>query len=208
MGIQWYKKTFLIAVISTVLWILPAEGQTTASHEYKVKSVFIYRFINFVEGWKFETKGNEDSNEAITIGIMGEDPFEDAFEPLKDRHIKGRKVTIKYFNGFSEQKSLEGKSATYPDLDDIKGCDVIFVCPSEKNHIDNILNPIRNESILTIADTQGFLEKGGIINFIIDKNKVKFDINTAGAKRAKLTLRAKLLRLAKRVIEEDDVKEE
>jgi hypothetical protein len=82
---------------------------------------------------------------------------------------------------------------------------VLLLCPSEQRHIRNTLDPIRTESILTIADTEGSLEKGGIINFVIEKNKIRFEINTAAAKRAGLTIRSKLLRLATRLIAEDDV---
>ena len=81
------------------------------------------------------------------------------------------------------------------------------MCSSERQYINEILEPIRNERILTIADTKGFLEKGGIINFIIEKSKVRFEINVEGARRAKLTIRSKLLRLATRVIMKDEVED-
>ncbi len=53
---------------------------------------------------------------------------------------------------------------------------------------------------------QGFLESGGIINFVMEEKKVRFEINMTAAKSAKLKIRSQLLRLAKRVIGEDSDK--
>ena len=50
--------------------------------------------------------------------------------------------------------------------------------------------------MLTVADTEGFLEAGGIVNFVTEESNIRFEINTAAAKRAKLAIRSKLLRLA------------
>lgn len=191
------------------LFTSPADAQQTPTYEYRVKAAFMFNFIKFIDGWKFQKEASEDngndanSNKPIVIGIIGEDPFKDAFEPLKDRLVKNRKVTIKYLKGFSVLKKQDQQITIHPDIEEIRKCDLIFICSSEEQYIDNILGPIRNESILTVADTQGFLEKGCIINFIIEKHKVYFEFNATSAKRANLTIRSKLLRLAKRVIEKD-----
>jgi hypothetical protein len=185
-----------------------AYGESEASNEYKIKAVYIFQFINFIEGWEFQKEGNKNNNEPIVIGIIGKSPFDDAFEPLMEKTIQDRKIFIKYFIGFSELNNTDKKDMPHPDLEQIKGCNVLFVCSSEKNYITDILSSIRNDTILTVADMPNFLEKGGIINFILEKNKVLFNINTAAAKRAKLTIRAKLLRLAKKVIETDQIEEQ
>ena len=211
-----YKHAAVIAtltVIYTVSCITPVLAQSEFPHEYKIKAAFMFNFVKFIDGWKFEHDAGKDNindknnNKPIVLGIIGEDPFREAFEPLKDRQVKDRKVIIKYFKGFSDLKKQDEEITLHPDIEDIKQCDLVFICSSEELYIDNILDPIRNESILTLADTQGFLEKGGIINFIIEKNKVYFEINANAAKRANLTIRSKLLRLAKRVIEKDVVEE-
>jgi len=170
----------------------------------------MYQFVNFVDGWKFqqETDGSNGSGEKIILlGIIGKDQFGDAFKPLMDKTVKDRRIRVKRFEGFSILKSQDKKVTVHPDVNEIKKCDLLFVCSSEQKYIDEILGPIRNERILTIADTEDFLEKGGIINFIIEKSRVRFEINIDGAKRAKMTIRSKLLRLATQIIMEDEVKD-
>jgi hypothetical protein len=58
-----------------------------------------------------------------------------------------------------------------------------------------------------VGEMPGFLEAGGIMNFLMEDNKVRFEVNAAAAKHAKLKIRSQLLRLAKRVIEEKDAPE-
>ena len=169
--------------------------------------------MKFIDGWKFQKgpDGNDgesgESDKSIILGIIGKDPFQDAFVLLKDNKAKNRKFIVKYFKGFSEFSDGDEKAALHPEIENIKTSDILFICSSERRYVRNILEPIRKENILTIADTQDFLEKGVIINFTLEKNKVRFEINTAGAERANLIIRSKLLRLAERIIMKDDVVE-
>lgn len=200
----------MLIIICTMPCVSPAGGNSASSHEYQLKAAFMFQFVNFVDGWKFqqETDGNKEDNEKIILlGIIGEDPFRDAFKLLLNKTVKDRKITIKRFEGLSKLRSQGKEVSLHPEIEQIKKCDLIFVCSSEKSYIDEILTPIRKERILTVADTDGFLKKGGVINFIIEKSKVRFEINIAAAKRANMTIRSKLLRLAKEIIMEDEVEE-
>ena len=199
-----------LAVICIFSSMSTAASGSASSYEYRVKATFIYQFINFIDGWKFEQeKGEEKENQEKTIllGVIGKDPFGDAFKPLMDKTVKDRKIEVRRFDGFSKLKSQDKDVTVHPEINQIKKCDLLFVCSSERQYINEILEPIRNERILTIADTKGFLEKGGIINFVIEKSKVRFEINVVGAKRAKMTIRSKLLRLATHIIMEDEVED-
>jgi hypothetical protein len=174
---------------------LAAETQTGSevNREYQVKAAFLYNFIKFVD-WPEETS---DTNKPIIIGIIGKDSFGDAFEPIKDKPVKDRKVIIKRFEGLSQMD----KSGKHPQTEAIRECDLLFICSSEKGKLKETLDLLKDRSVLTIADMPGFLEAGGIVNFVIEENKVGFEINVAAAENAKLKIRSQLLRLAKRVVE-------
>lgn len=186
-------------------------AETTSTREYQLKAAFLYNFLMFVENERFDRPDDDDadddaadSNHPILIGILGKDPFADAFDPLKDRDVRDRQVVVRRLKGFGELADAEGRvPKEHPQLDRLKRCHVLFICSSERQHLAKILKPIRKESILTVADTPGFLEAGGIINFVIEDKKVHFEINTAAARRARLQFRSKLLRLATRLVETD-----
>jgi hypothetical protein len=204
-------KAALVAYLLLLLAIPQVWAEETPYKEYEIKAAFMYQFVNFIDGWRFQQESEDgkkedtDSKSPIVIGVIGKSPFQNAFIPLKDKQVKGRNVKVIYFKGYSELNNSGEKVTLHPRIEAIKRCDVLFLCSSEWYHIDNILNQVRYKRILTIADMPGFLEKGGIINFVVENNMVCFEVNTTGAKRAKLEIRSKLLRLAKRIINKDNV---
>lgn len=189
-------KAYIFVVLAPALLVLPivpkARADTAPNKEQQIKAAFIYNFIKFVD-WPKEKMA--DSNEPITIGIIGKDPFGKAFEPIKKKQVKGKKVVIKRFKGFEELKQSSEQ------IEAIRKCHLLFICSSKKN-LKEVINSVKDHSVLTVADIKGFLESGGIINFLIEDKKVRFEINNTAAKQAKLKIRSKLLRLAKRVIPE------
>jgi len=207
MRIRGSTAAIAMLAICIVLCIRPVGAQSTFPHEYRIKAAFLYEVVKFMNGWKFqqETEANSDQR-PIIIGIIGTDPFLDAFGPLKAKRVRKRKVVIRYFKGFSDLRAQGNRSTLHPDIEDIRKCDLLFISSSEQQYTDTILGPIRYDCMLTVADMPGFLERGGIFNFVTEKHKVRFEINTAGAQRARLTIRSQLLRLATRVIDEDGIK--
>jgi len=197
-------RAYIFVVVVLVLFVGPqAWADSTASREYQVKAAFLYNFIKFVD-WPKEKVA--DPNAPLVIGIIGKDPFENAFEPLQEKEARDRKVVIQRFEGFVEleKSGKKKKDQPHPKSQDIQKCHLLFICPSESERIADIIASVKGHSVLTVADTQGFLESGGIINFIMEEQKVRFEINVTNARRAKLQIRSQLLRLAKRVIDEKD----
>ena len=189
-------KTHILTVIVMTLLVVPTVSQvraeTTSSREYQVKAAFLYSFISFVN-WP-EDKQAED-NKRITIGIIGNDPFGKAFEPIKDKQVKGKDVVIKRF------KTIQELNKSSEETEAIKKCHLLYICPSEKDELQKIINLVMSHNILTVGDTNSFLESGGMINFLMEDKKVRFEINNNAAEQAELKIRSKLLRLAKRVIQ-------
>jgi len=183
-----------------------ARADSATNPEYQLKAAFLYNFVMFIDGDRFDRGSDEkktpDPNEPIVMGIVGADPFGKAFDPLKDRTIRHRRVVVRRFKGLEEFADADGNTPRqHPQLEALKASHVLFVCASERQYVHRILHPIHTLGILTVADTPGFLEAGGMINFVIAKKKVRFEINKAAAERARLQIRSRLLRLAKRVVE-------
>ena len=203
-------KVYILVVLAAALLLVPLTAKVCAesasAYEYQIKAAFLYNFIQFVD-WPEEESA--DSNEPITIGIIGKDPFGDAFEPIKDKKVKGRSVIIERFKGFEElKKSAEkDKSELGREIEMLTKCHLLFICSSEQEHLKEIINSVRDHNVLTVGEMEGFLESGGIINWFVEEKKIRFEINTAAAERAKLEIRSQLLRLAKRIVKEDAAQE-
>lgn len=193
-------KTYIFVIIVFSMFACPQTLADSASaREYQLKAAFLYNFIMFID-WP-EEKMSADG-QPITIGVIGKDPFESAFEPIKDKQAKDRKVIVKRFKGLEDLKK-SGPDAMNKELEEIRKCQLLFICSSEKSALKEIINLVNGYNILTVGDMQGFLESGGgIINFVMEDDKIRFEINAVAAVQAKLEIRSQLLRLAKRVIED------
>ena len=82
----------------------------------------------------------------------------------------------------------------------------MVLCRCGSTPIDNsaeIIDILKNSAVLTVGEREDFLENGGNINFLVEKKKVRFEINLASVKRNNLKIRSKLVKLAKRVVKEE-----
>jgi hypothetical protein len=189
-----------------LLLILPVAGICYALtdeqiNEYRLKAAFMYNFIKFVD-WPSKAV---DSNE-ITIGIVGKEPLLSLFESLKERKVKNKTVLIKQFPSFEEIKKTSKKRNKPFDeqIASIQKCNLLFLCSSETPYVRDILSRLKDKNILTVGESENFLNEGGIINFVIEDKKVRFDINLDASDKAKLKISSQLLQLAKKVVKAKD----
>jgi len=193
MRIRTYILLFVVSFLFVAPTTLKAQMESASEQEYRIKAAFLYNFINFVD-WPEEKVTDTNS---INICVIGRDPFGKAFEPLKNKQAKGKKVLIKRFVSFKESEKSGNQ------IEAIRKCHLLFVCNSEKEQLRKIINIVKDHSVLLVGDMNDFLESGGIVNFVIEDKRTRFEINNNAAKQAKLNIRSKLLRLAKKVIEEE-----
>jgi hypothetical protein len=191
-------KIYIFVFLFLALFIAPkAHADSTSAREYQVKAAFLYNFIMFVD-WPDEKM--PAANEPIIIGIIGKDPFGNAFDPVKDKQAKDRKVVVKRFKGFEDLKK-SGEAEFNKQIEAVKKCHLLFICPSEEKVVRDITNLVKDNNILIVGDMPKFLELGGgIVNFVLEEQKVRFEVDTNAAKQAGLKIRSQLLRLATRVV--------
>jgi len=155
----------------------------TSMAEYQVKALFLCNFIKYVN-WPAEATPGPTS--PIVIGILGEDNFNDSLtHAVAGKNFNGRAIIIKHLSAG----------------DDPNGCAILFVSASENLHLVEILNKVGTLPILTVGEDESFLQKGGIINFMLRDGKIHLAINLVGAQKANLQISSKLLSVA------DSVKE-
>ena len=75
-------------------------------------------------------------------------------------------------------------------------CHVLFISVSDKRHVAQSLAQLRDMPVLTVSEIGGFTQAGGMIEFVFDEDRVRFDINRDAALRAKLRIDARLLAVA------------
>ncbi len=176
-------RFILSGVWFTVFALLLLDGwnlaaQPPVSKEYQVKAVFLFNFSQFVD---WPTNAFPEKQTPLVIGVLGENPF----GAYLDEIVRGETVN-------NHPLLIEH----YSRLEDIKRCQILFVSRSETRQLDLILENLKGRSILTVGDIEGFAKRGGMIQFVTKKNKIRLQINLEAAKAAGLTISSKLLRLA------------
>jgi hypothetical protein len=166
-----------IAVIAAFAVVGAAE--TSPLTEYQIKAAFLYNFAKFVE---WPATALRDPRAPVIVGVLGEDPFgEDLDDTLSDKVVGGRQLVVKRFGR----------------LRDVGASHILFISSSERGRLPEILRALQHMSILTVGETEEFARLGGVVNFLLEDNKVRFEVNVDAAERAGLKVSSKLLRLAR-----------
>ncbi len=155
-------------------------AENAMEREYEIKAAYIYNFINYID---WPDNAFPASGGTITIGIVGQSPFAAALNTLNGKQVKGRTLALKQVT----------------DIKDLDQCQIVFINSSEKSRLPELLGKLKDSRVLTVSEIDGFAQQGGIINFISEHNKVRFEINPDAAHRLGLNISSELLKLAKLV---------
>jgi uncharacterized protein DUF4154 len=173
---------FLQAALLCLVSAGAGSAQTSPSSEYQVKAAFLYHFSQFVD-WPEGTFKAADS--PVRYCTIGEDPFHGALDAsLSEKTIGARPLQVIHFK----------------QAQDFRGCQILFIGAGEKKLVGTVLASLRGTPVLTVGESQDFVQDGGMIGFLLEENKIRFEVNLDAAEHAKLKLSSRLLALAKRVI--------
>jgi hypothetical protein len=83
---------------------------------------------------------------------------------------------------------------------DAKSCQILFFRKVRPEKWAPFMNQSSDFPFWTVGESEGeFLNQGGMFNLIFEDKQLRFEVNTAAAENAKLTISSKLLRLAKNI---------
>jgi hypothetical protein len=170
------------SLLGVLLCLLAAAAQAQSATEYQVKAAFLFNFARFVE-WPADAFPSADA--ALQICVLGQDPFGRDFEQvIVDKTVNGHRIEIAHPDGVPQARA----------------CQILFIAASETTRLRTILLGLKGASVLTVGDTPGFAILGGAINFVLDDGRVRFEVNLKAAELAHLKISARLLTVAKVVL--------
>jgi hypothetical protein len=154
----------------------------SSDDEYRVKAAFLFHFAQLVD-WPADKLTGADNS--LYLCTLGEDPFQGALEgTVEGKAIANRVIRVRHL--------------MRPE--DIQGCRILFLGKALSKRIPMLLADLRNAPVLTVGETPGFLAAGGMICFLLQENKVRFEINLDAAQSAGLKIGSRLLVLAQNVV--------
>lgn len=157
--------------------------------EHEIKAAYLYKFSEYVE-WPKEVF--PDDNAPFTIGILGTDPFGSVIDDaVKEKKAQGRAIVVKRATVAKE----------------LAECQTVFFGSSEDSQMKESLSAFEGRGVLTVGESDEFMQQGGMIRFVLVENNVRFEINVDSAHKAGLKISSQLLKLAKTVHSEGGGKE-
>ncbi|CAM2011038.1 YfiR family protein [Acanthopleuribacter pedis] len=159
-------------------WAQDPSQEEFVKTAYKIKASMLYRFVKYVE-WPSEFG---DLSE-LTIGIVGDDPFQGAFEPVENSRYLGKTLRIHRFGSY------------HADLDFTR-CQVLFISVSERANINTILTKTRGKMILIVTEGAEAPVITGMVNFRIQGDQVLYELNPANAAANRLRFTTSMLKYA------------
>ncbi len=162
-------------------WIVIAapclHAQKSSPTENEVESAYLYNFGKFVE-WPAKASS---IGEFFTVCVLGDDTFGATLETtIAGESIEGKKVLV--------------KRVAKPQ--DAVSCRILFIGSSQHSRVKEILAELDDTSVLTVSDMPEFTRRGGMIQFVVEANRVRFEVNLTSAERSGLTLSSQLLKVA------------
>lgn len=165
--------------VPQIAWLLAAAvaagGARPAPSEREVEAAFLCSFAEFVD-WP---QARPDT--PVRILVLGEDPF----GPMLEETVKSRPL---------QTKPIEIHRSRRPE--DAPRFQVVYISDSERNRLPEIFGSLADSSTLTVSDLDGFAQQGGIIGFVLEDKRVRFEINEDAARRVSLHISSRLLNLA------------
>jgi hypothetical protein len=149
----------------------------------QIKAAFLLNFARFAE---WSPVALPDGYPVLIFCFDGAEDVRIAFEALAEgKEIQGRKVV--------NRKIISPANA--------QSCHAVFANDSKRTREVELLKSARDVGALTIGDGPDLLACGGMIQLVLDDNRMRFDINLAAVSRGRIKLSSKLLALARHIVE-------
>lgn len=153
-------------------------AQLPKASEYQVKAAYLYNFGRFVQ-WPPNAAAAQGNS--FPICVIGQDPFGPVLDSiLAGESIDGRKVVAR-------------RIATSQDA---VNCRILYVSSSEESRLKELFAALDKSGVLTVSDIPEFSQRGGMIQFVMEGNKIRFEVNLTSAQDAGLILSSDLLKVA------------
>lgn len=145
----------------------------------KIKAVFLYNFTRY-----FEWPSNKTGSFVITI--MGENPnlINELNKMAATKTVGSQKIEIK----------------SIKELKEVESSNILFLLPDKSAVLADAITKFKGKGTLIVTEKIGLAKVGSAINFIIDENKQKFELNKTSASKAGLKVSSALEPLAAAII--------
>ncbi len=151
--------------------------------EAELEAAYLYNYFKFVV---WPSGALPSPGAPLVLCIYGRAHASEAIEALDGKPAQGHPIRV--------DRLSRG--------DSLGSCHVVYVNSSESPYLSPLLRAVAGRPALTVSAIPGFAAAGGMIGFVKEDNRLRFEINTASAAAVGLRISSQLLKLATRVVQE------
>jgi hypothetical protein len=167
--------------LSLCLVTVPAASAQETTPEKRIKAAFLYKFSLYVE-WPDEAfAGPADP---IVIGVVGDIAIAKELQRVTaGRDVKQRPLQVRFYR------------------DDITpaGVHLLYIDGRDGATRQTVLERLQDKPVLLVTDDPGGLATGSSVNFVVEGDRVRFDISLIAAEAQQLRISSRLLAVARQV---------
>lgn len=176
--LRWRLLVGCLAVLLACGCTGAARGQGLAASEVQLKAAFTYNLAKFVE-WPAASFASPAA--PLRLCVAGRGALPSLLSELDGKSVQGRELRVQSIG----------------HAFDPAACHIVFVAAGGEMPFRDMLRQLKESSVLTVSDTGGFVDLGGIIELVQGEGRLQFDVNLDAAQKASLRLSANLLKLAR-----------
>jgi YfiR/HmsC-like len=151
--------------------------QSEVMPESAVKAAYLSKFGMFV-AWPKPTPA---ASEPLVVCVAGENPFGDFLnKAVRGQRVAERPVVARYVREVTRET----------------GCDILYVAATDRASAAGMLNAVNGAAVLTVTDAAPDDRSRGIIDFVVQNQRVRFTIDDSAAAKNGITISSHLFSLA------------
>lgn len=150
----------------------------------QIKAAFTYRFLLFTR-WPEQITTSRGS---IRIGIVENDTLVRLFKGLSSKQTSPKRIEV-----------VPLSADASPEI--LRSCQLLYIPAANHNLVTGYLQQVAGYPVLTISDTDIFLDQGGMITLFRQRNNIRFSINRKKATAAGISFSSQMLKMATHIVE-------
>jgi len=167
-----------VAAACAFLAIPVLHAQNPRPTDYQVKATYLYNFGRFIE-WPGKVAAAQGGS--FTVCVLGQDPFGRSLDAtLAGETIGGKTIVAKRISSAEESGD----------------CQILFLSLTDDSRLNKLIADLDKKAVLTVSDAPQFIKRGGMIQFVLEGKRVRFEVNLTATQHAGLTLSSELLKVA------------
>jgi len=103
-----------------------------------------------------------------------------SFKPLKNKKLLGKGLHVKRIR----------------DVSGVINCDIVYIDADNRRLLRRLFVALGEKPVLTISDSRGFIDQGGMIEVFSMDGRLRFKVNHTEMKNSKILMSSKALQLA------------